>query len=147
MQLLPHRPARHRPALRQVLRLIAPVLELSRTLRPTATAGGMSENVAGALCYVLGLITGILFLVLAPYNQNKFVRFHAFQAIFFHVAWIVLWIADTMMAFVLPWYLMSLIGMLLALGGLALWLILMFKAYNNERFKLPIIGDLAEKQA
>jgi uncharacterized membrane protein len=114
---------------------------------PTATAGGMSENVAGALCYVLGLITGILFLVLAPYNQNKFVRFHAFQAIFFHVAWIVLWIADTMMAFVLPWYLMSLLGMLLALGGLALWLILMFKAYNNERFKLPIIGDLAEKQA
>lgn len=114
---------------------------------PTATAGGMSENVAGALCYVLGLITGILFLVLAPYNQNKFVRFHAFQAIFFHVAWIVLWIADTMMAFVLPWYLMSLIGMLLALGGLALWLILMFKAYNNERFKLPIVGDLAEKQA
>ena len=114
---------------------------------PTATAGGMSENVAGALCYVLGLITGILFLVLAPYNQNKFVRFHAFQAIFFHVAWIVLWIADTMMAFVLPWYLMSLVGMLLALGGLALWLILMFKAYNNERFKLPIIGDLAEKQA
>jgi uncharacterized membrane protein len=107
----------------------------------------MSENVAGALCYVLGLITGILFLVLAPYNQNKFVRFHAFQAIFFHVAWIVLWIADTMMAFVLPWYLMSLLGMLLALGGLALWLILMFKAYNNERFKLPIIGDLAEKQA
>jgi uncharacterized membrane protein len=114
---------------------------------PTATAGGMSENVAGALCYVLGLITGILFLVLAPYNQNKFVRFHAFQSIFFHVAWIVLWIADTMMAFVLPWYLMSLIGMLLALGGLALWLILMFKAYNNERFKLPIVGDLAEKQA
>jgi uncharacterized membrane protein len=114
---------------------------------PTATAGGMSENVAGALCYVLGLITGILFLVLAPYNQNKFVRFHAFQAIFFHVAWIVLWIADTMMAFVLPWYLMSLVGMLLALGGLALWLILMFKAYNNERFKLPIVGDLAEKQA
>jgi uncharacterized membrane protein len=107
----------------------------------------MSENLAGALCYVLGLITGILFLVLAPYNQNKFVRFHAFQSIFFHVAWIVLWIAETMMAFVLPWYLMSLIGMLLALGGLALWLILMFKAYNNERFKLPVVGDLAEKQA
>ena len=42
---------------------------------------------------------------------------------------------------------MSLLGMLLALGGLALWLILMFKAYNNERFKLPIVGDLAEKQA
>ena len=45
----------------------------SRSLRATATAGGMSQNLAGALCYVLGLITGILFLVLAPYNQNKFV--------------------------------------------------------------------------
>jgi uncharacterized membrane protein len=114
---------------------------------PVSTGGAMADNLAGALCYVLGLITGILFLVLAPYNQNKFIRFHAFQSIFFHAAWIVLWIVETMMAFVMPWYLMSLIGMLLALGGLAIWLILMFKAYNNERFKLPIIGDLAEKQA
>ena len=49
-------------------------------------APGMSENVAGALCYLLGLVTGIIFWVLAPYNQNRFVRFHAFQSIFFHVA-------------------------------------------------------------
>src|SRR5687767_14053393 len=53
-----------------------------------ATAAGMTDNVSGALCYVQGLITGIVFLVLAPYNQNKFVRFNAFQAIFFHVAFI-----------------------------------------------------------
>src|SRR4051812_42911023 len=58
-------------------------------------AAGMTDNVAGALCYVLGVITGILFLVLAPYNQNKFVRFHAFQAIFFHLAFIGLIIAET----------------------------------------------------
>jgi hypothetical protein len=48
---------------------------------PPAAAGGMTDNVASALCYVLGLITGILFLVLSPYNQNKTVRFHAFQSI------------------------------------------------------------------
>ena len=115
-----------------------------------ATSGALSENVAGALCYVLGLITGILFLVLTPYNQSKFVRFHAFQAIFFHVAWIGLWIVETIIAVVMPWQLhmlLSLFTILLSLGGLAIWLFLMYKAYNNEKFKLPIIGDLAEKQS
>lgn len=115
-----------------------------------ATAGGMSTNVASALCYALGLITGILFLVLAPYNQNRLIRFHAFQSIFLNAAWIVFWIVETMVAIVMPWYVMtilSLIGLLVALGFLALWLVLMFKAYNNEKLKLPIIGDLAEKQA
>jgi uncharacterized membrane protein len=117
---------------------------------PVATSGGMTDNVASALCYALGLITGILFLVLAPYNQNKIIRFHAFQSIFLNAAWIVFWIVETMIAIVMPWYVMtvvSLIGLLVALGFLALWLVLMFKAYNNEKLKLPIIGDLAEKQA
>jgi uncharacterized membrane protein len=115
-----------------------------------ATSGALSENVAGALCYVLGLITGILFLVLAPYNQSKFVRFHAFQAIFFHVSWIGLWIVETIIAVMMPWQLGTLLGvltLLVSLGVLALWLFLMYKAYNNEKFKLPIIGDLAEKQS
>src|SRR4051794_33649482 len=58
----------------------------------TVASTGLSENVGGALCYVLGLVTGIIFLVLAPYNQNRYVRFHAFQSIFFHVGLIVLWI-------------------------------------------------------
>ena len=113
-------------------------------------AGGMTENLAGALCYILGLLTGILFLVLAPYNQSKFVRFHAFQAIFFHVAWIGLWIVEMIISIALPWglhILSSLIWLGIALGGLCLWLFLMYKAYSNEKFKLPIIGDLAEKQA
>ena len=48
-------------------------------------APGLEENLACALCYALGLLTGIVFLVLAPYNQNKLIRFHAFQSIFFHV--------------------------------------------------------------
>ena len=114
----------------------------------TATnAGGLSQNVAGALCYVLGLITGILFLVLAPYNQNKFVRFHAFQSIFYHLAFVVFWVVETMLAVFLPWYLMSMIGLLVGLAALAVWILLLVKAYQNEKFKLPIIGDLAEKQA
>src|SRR4051794_28351354 len=53
-------------------------------------APGLSDNVAGALCYLCGFITGIIFLVLAPYNRNRLVRFHAFQSIFANVAIFVL---------------------------------------------------------
>ena len=115
-----------------------------------ASTGGMTDNLAGALCYAIGLITGVLFLVLAPYNQSKFVRFHAFQSIFFHVAWIAFWIGLTIISIAMPFalhILISLLSILIGLGGFACWLLLMFKAYNNERFKLPIIGDLAEKQS
>jgi uncharacterized membrane protein len=110
----------------------------------------MAPNVAGALAYLVGFITGILFLVLAPYNQDKFVRFHAFQSIFLNAAWIVIWIVEMMLFMILPWALstlLSLLGMLLSLAFLVLWIVMMVKAYQGERFKLPIIGDLAEKQA
>jgi uncharacterized membrane protein len=111
-------------------------------------AGGLTDNVAGALCYIVGLFTGILFLVLAPYNRNRFVRFHAFQAIFLHVAWIGLWIAHTIISITLGgWLLSSLLWTVVGLGGLVVWVLCMVKAYSNERFKLPVIGDLAEKQA
>jgi hypothetical protein len=59
------------------------------TSASAASASGISENAAAALCYLLGLITGVIFLVLAPYNQNRTVRFNAFQSIFFHVGTIV----------------------------------------------------------
>ncbi len=117
---------------------------------PVASASGMTDNVAAALCYVLGLITGIVFLVLAPYNQNKFIRFHAFQAIFFHVAFIVLTLAEMMIGLMMPigmLVMMSLLSTLIWLGAVVVWILLLVKAYQGERFKLPIIGDLAEKQA
>ncbi|MBI1897225.1 MAG: DUF4870 domain-containing protein [Acidobacteria bacterium] len=114
----------------------------------------MTENVAGALCYLLGFITGILFLVLEPHNRNPFVRFHAFQSIFFNIAWFVFWIAFSIVEMIIFTVLPSLIGLLtsllslvIGLGGIALWVFLMYKAYNHERFKLPLVGDLAEKQA
>ncbi len=60
---------------------------------PAAAAGsGLTPNVAGALAYLVGVITGILFLVIDPFKTDRFVRFHAFQSIFFNVAWIVFWI-------------------------------------------------------
>jgi|SRR6185437_7287418 len=116
---------------------------------PPATpvsASGLTENVASALCYLFGLVTGIIFLLLAPYNQNKTVRFHAFQSIFMHVGIIVLWILYTVTSFMthgIGFLLFPLFSLLV----IALWLYMMFSAYNNKKVKLPIVGDLAEKQA
>ncbi len=109
-----------------------------------AAASGLTENVACALCYLLGLVTGIVFLVLAPYNQNKAIRFHAFQAIFMHLAVLVIYFAVNM---ILPWAVLIVLSRLLWLASLALWLFMMWKAYNSQKVKLPVIGDLAEKQA
>jgi len=104
----------------------------------------LAENAACALCYLLGLITGILFLVLAPYNQNKTVRFHAFQSIFFHIAFIIFWI---LLGMILPISVSLILSPLVGLAALVLWILLMWKAYQGQKLKLPVIGDLAEKQA
>jgi uncharacterized membrane protein len=115
---------------------------------PAQAAGaGLQPNAAGLLCYALGLITGIIFLVLEPYNKDRFVRFHAFQSIFFSVAMIILHVIMPILWMVLPWPLDSLLWTTISLGGFLLWLFLMYKAYNREEFKLPLIGDLARQQA
>jgi uncharacterized membrane protein len=108
-----------------------------------ASQADLKPNVAGMLCYPLSIITGILFLVLTPYNRDRFVRFHAWQSIFFFLAMLVLSFALRILPWFLEWFFFSAFR-LLALGGTA-WL--MYKAYNNELFKLPLIGDWAEKQA
>jgi uncharacterized membrane protein len=115
----------------------------------TVAAAGMDDNVAGALCYLVGFITGILFLVLEPYSKRPFVRFHAFQSIFFSVAWIALAIA-LRIAFLMVghlWFIFLPIRMLIAFVGFLLWLFCMYKAYNREWFQLPIVGPLAATQA
>jgi len=118
---------------------------------PAGTAhsagGGLTDNVAGMLAYVT-IIPPIIFLVMEPYNRNRFVRFHAFQSIFFCVAWTVLWIALSIVGMipVLGWATL-LIWPLLGLGGLIIWVILLLKANQGQMFKLPVIGDMAEKQA
>lgn len=113
----------------------------------TAAAGGLTDNVAGMLAYVT-IIPAIIFLVMAPYNQSRFVRFHSFQSIFFAVAWTVLWIALSIVGMipVLGWATI-IIWPLLGLGGLIVWIILLLKANQGQMFKLPVIGDMAEKQA
>lgn len=115
---------------------------------PAAASTGMTNNVAGMLCYLVGWITGLIFLLIEPYKNDKVVRFHAFQSIFFSAAWIALYIALGILESLLPWTLLRLVAILsifvsLAFFCVALWL--MYRAYNKERFKLPILGDLAEK--
>jgi uncharacterized membrane protein len=113
----------------------------------TVQAGGMSDNVAGMLAYVT-IIPAIVFLLVAPYNRNKFIRFHSFQCIFVTVAWIALSIALSIIATIpfLGW-LTLLIWPIIGLAGLALWIILLLKANQGQMWKVPFIGDLAEKQA
>jgi uncharacterized membrane protein len=95
----------------------------------------------------------VIFLVLAPYNQNKNIRFHAFQSIFLNVAMIPLWFVFTILSIILRFIpvlgglVMMLLWVVFGFGFFFLWLFLMYKAYNKEKFVLPIIGPLAEKQA
>jgi len=114
------------------------------------SAAGLSENVASALCYVFGLVSGIIFLVLAPYNQSKTVRFHAFQSIFMHVGIIIVFIALGIVSAMLHGlgiFGLGLLYPLLSLGSFLLWLYMMWSAYNNKMVVLPVVGELAQKQA
>ena len=108
---------------------------------------GMTDNVAGMLAYVT-IIPAVVFLVMAPYNKSRFIRFHSFQCIFFCVAWTVLWIALSIVAHI-PFFgwLTVLIWPLVGLAGLIVWVIMLMKANQGQMYKLPVIGDLAEKQA
>jgi len=102
------------------------------------TSMGLDENVAGLLCYVLGWVSGLVFILLE--QENKFVRFHAFQSI-------IVFGVLTVASFILSW--IPIIGGFLSglifLLCLVLWIVLMVKAYQGTRYKLPWSGDLAER--
>jgi len=112
----------------------------------------MTDNVAGMLAYVT-IIPAILFLVIEPYNKSRFVRFHSFQNIFLHVGALVLWIAlfiiSAVLAFItiLGHLVAFLLWMCLSVGLLIVWIMLLLKANQGQMWKLPVIGDMAEKQA
>jgi uncharacterized membrane protein len=114
------------------------------------TSLGLDENIEGLLCYVLTWLTGIVFLVLE--KDNKFVRFHAMQSIATFLPLSIIAILISMMGsfflwgFSGLWAIFSLISMLIWILAVILWLVLMLKAYQGEMYKLPIVGDFAEKQ-
>ena len=102
-------------------------------VKPKGT--GLPRNTAAALTYLFGWITGLIFLVIE--KEDEFVRFHAMQSVVVFGALTILSIVP-----VIGWMLIPII----LLAGLALWLILIVKAYQGEKFKLPLVGEFAEKQ-
>jgi uncharacterized membrane protein len=116
------------------------------------TTGGLNDQFAGALAYFT-VIPAIIFLLVEPYNRNRFIRCHAFQCILVAIAGVALSIALRLVFFILT--LVPILGHLTALllslvvvlGWLCLWVVLAIKALQGEIFKLPLLGDLAEKQA
>ena len=118
-----------------------------------AASAGIEENVAAALCYLVGVLTGILFLVLEPYNRNPVIRFHAFQSIFVWIGAMVVGMGISILSYpiaalpIIGWLIDILLWLAFSVGIVVLWLLLMYKAYNKERFVVPVIGEWAEKQA
>lgn len=98
-----------------------------------------NENLMGAAAYLLGFITGIVFLLIE--KQNKFVRFHAMQSTLLFGA---IFVANIALGFVpiLGW----LVGLLLSFVSFILWIVLMWKAFQGETYKVPYVGKLAEEQ-
>jgi uncharacterized membrane protein len=116
---------------------------------PTA---GMEENVAGLLCYLFGWVSGLIFLLI---DKRPFVKFHAAQSIAlsisFFVVWIVFWVATLILGFITAAILHFPLGFLMAflfpviiIAFFIAFIFCMYKAYNREEFKLPIIGNLVE---
>jgi uncharacterized membrane protein len=114
---------------------------------PATAASGLADNVAGMLAYVT-FIPAIIFLVTEPYNKSRFIRFHSFQSIFLFVAVVIIQIALSVLTIV-PFliFVTAPLHLLVALGALIVWIIVLLKANQGQMYKLPIIGDLAEKQA
>ncbi len=102
-----------------------------------------NEKMMGAAAYLLGPVTGIVLLLTE--KQNGYIRFHAMQSTLLFGA---LFLFNIVLGIipVLGWLVALILSPLLTLVAFILWLVLMWKAYNGERYKLPFFGDLAEKQ-
>ncbi|MBI4165451.1 MAG: zinc-ribbon domain-containing protein [Acidobacteria bacterium] len=117
-----------------------------------AGTGGLPPNVAGALAYFT-LIPPIIFLVLEPFNKDRFIRFHSFQSLFLAAAMFVVMIGMMILSFIIG--MIPVVGTIVAilmwplvsLAIFALVIFLMYQAYNEKKFMLPFIGNLAEQQA
>jgi uncharacterized membrane protein len=113
----------------------------------TAVTGGLTDNLAGMLAYVT-FIPAIVFLVLEPYNKNRFIRFHSFQCLFVTGVLFALGIALAIIAMIPIVGLITIpLHFIIWIGAFVLWIVLLLKAYQGQLFKLPVIGDMAEKQA
>lgn len=117
---------------------------------PAATGGsGLAPNVAGALAYFLGALTGILFLVID--KERAFVRFHAMQSILLTVAGVALSIVLFILTValgalpVIGWLISVLLSLVIWIGGFVLWIYLMYRAYRGDEWQLPVVGPQARR--
>jgi uncharacterized membrane protein len=111
-----------------------------------SSSTGLEDRIAGPLCYLLGLVTGVIFLALE--KKRASVRFHAYQSIGVSVVWIVLSIGAAALGAipVLGFIIEGLLSVVLSLAGLFLWLYLMWQAYQEKEVELPWIGPWARSQ-
>ena len=110
------------------------------------TSMGMEQNLEGLLCYVLGWVTGIIFFIME--KDNKFIRFHAMQSIIvFGAIFVVDIFLSIMNTFIGVHWLFSLLLGLIGLLTFILWIVLMMKAYQGQMYKLPVAGDIADKNS
>jgi uncharacterized membrane protein len=126
-----------------------------RAMRPVERArgivGALPETLAGALAYFL--LPAIVFLLVEPYNKNRFVRFHSLQCLGVCLAALIIGALLRIAAFILFFVpilghlLVWLLSMIVGLAFLTVWVVLVVKALQGETFKLPVVGDFAERQA
>jgi uncharacterized membrane protein len=103
-----------------------------------------------ALTYLLGFVTGLIFLYLEPYNQDEFVRFHARQSIGFSIAWFAISVILGVFISVMPRPISGLLSFVQAIVNIALaifWIFLMYKAYMGERYRIPELADIVDNIA
>ncbi|MBA2284585.1 MAG: DUF4870 domain-containing protein [Ktedonobacteraceae bacterium] len=113
---------------------------------------GMDANIAAGLSYIVGWVTGLIFFLTE--KQNRFVRFHAMQSILFSVALTVFYIVLNIVSFALAVTNVPFIGLLftgagflVSLGAFVAWIFLLINAFQGKYFKLPVLGNYAERYA
>jgi uncharacterized membrane protein len=122
---------------------------------PTSQSGGqgtgLAPNIASLLCYICAPITGIIFLLIE--KENNDVKFHAWQSVVFGLAYIVIVIMLEILAAILG-MIASVLGIIIGffvpiimLAAFIVWIVCMVKAYQGERWRIPVIGDFAAKKA
>jgi uncharacterized membrane protein len=105
---------------------------------------GLQENVAGLLCYVLGWLTGLVFLLI---DKRPFVKFHAAQSIVVFGALFILRLVFIFAGWsggLVGWGIIGMLSILVSLFTLVIWILLMIKAYQHEMFRVPIAADIAD---
>jgi uncharacterized membrane protein len=108
---------------------------------PPESSNGLSENVAGLLCYVLGIITGVIFLLI---DKRPWVRFQAAQSIVVFGGLFLIRVALIYMSALIGFGVLNVLGSVLALLTVILWVVLMVKAYKHETFRVPVAAEIAD---